>query len=67
MNAGGSVVWRRSSRCDTQTCVEVAHTNGGVLLRDAKDPTGPVLAFSHEAWISFTAGVAQGDFDPETA
>lgn len=67
MNAGGAVMWRRSSRCDTQTCVEVARTNGGVLLRDAKDPAGPVLAFSQEAWISFAAGVAEGEFDLETA
>jgi hypothetical protein len=46
----GELVWRRSSLCGNSTCVEVASDSGAVYLRDAKDPAGPRLTFSHEAW-----------------
>jgi hypothetical protein len=47
-------------------CVEVA-TNlaparGTVAVRDSKDPAGPGLAFSPEAWGTFVSGVRGGDF-----
>lgn len=44
-------------------CVEVA-TNlpGLVAVRDSKDPSGPVLAFSPTAWGNFLAGIRNGDF-----
>lgn len=47
--------WHRSARCDTNACVEVAQGNGGVVVRDGKDPEGPRLIFSARQWISFLA------------
>lgn len=54
--------WRRSSRCDASTCVEVAHEGGEVLVRDSKDANGPVLRFDLAEWERFRVGVLEGDF-----
>ncbi|MFI5842235.1 DUF397 domain-containing protein [Catenuloplanes sp. NPDC051500] len=44
--------WRKSRRCDTASCVEVASAESGVWVRDE---TGSVLAFSGDAWRAFLA------------
>ncbi|MEU2793280.1 DUF397 domain-containing protein [Streptomyces sp. NPDC007100] len=65
MNAGRDVhaaVWRKSSHSNggDNTCVEVADGFPGVLpVRDSKDPGGPVLIFTHEAWGAFIGGLTQ--------
>ena len=33
------------------------------LMRDSKDPDGPVLAFTAAEWEAFVAGVKDGEFD----
>jgi hypothetical protein len=43
-------------------CVEVAIACDRVAARDSKDPQGPNLAFTPEAWTAFVHGVARGDF-----
>jgi Domain of unknown function (DUF397) len=48
-----SIVWRKSKRSDVTGCVEVAYMKGSVLVRDSKDPDGPVLEFSTRAWNTF--------------
>jgi hypothetical protein len=54
--------WRRSSRCDTGSCVEVAMMDDGVAVRDSKQPDGPVLRFTKSEWTAFVAGVDNGEF-----
>lgn len=54
--------WRRSGRCDTNTCVEVALHEGEVMVRDSKNPEGPFLRFSRREWEAFVGGVGDGDF-----
>ncbi len=54
--------WRKSSRCATSGCVEVARVGDSVLVRDSKDPDGPVLTFDREEWTAFLAGAAAGEF-----
>lgn len=44
------VAWRRSTRCDTNSCVEVASGQSEAWVRNSTDPAGPVLIFSTEAW-----------------
>ncbi|TCP56831.1 uncharacterized protein DUF397 [Tamaricihabitans halophyticus] len=46
--------WRKSSYSDAgNNCVEVAHTERLVAVRDSKNPHGPVLAFDAAAWRAF--------------
>lgn len=56
--------WRKASYSgsENQDCVEVAHVHGGVATRDSKNPAGPALLFSGDAWAAFMAGIAAGDF-----
>ncbi|GIJ51600.1 hypothetical protein Val02_84860 [Virgisporangium aliadipatigenens] len=59
-------VWRKSSRSNGGgACVEVADNLPGVVaVRDSKDPSGPALTFSPEAWRDFVCGVTAGDLSP---
>jgi len=57
------MAWRRSSRCATQSCVEVADLPDGVAIRDSKSPgTSPILVFTADEWESFISGVKAGEF-----
>lgn len=57
------VRWQKSSRSSAEgQCVEVARLTGTVATRDSKDPQGPALTFSGDAWLSFVAGVKAGEF-----
>ena len=45
------------------TCVEVGHDGTNALVRDSKDPNGPVLSFDADEWRAFIEGVKAGVFD----
>jgi hypothetical protein len=58
--------WRRSTRCSSGGCVEVAKVGEGkdgkkYLVRDSKDPQSPELAFGSAAWQTFIEGVKNGE------
>ncbi|GAA2773827.1 DUF397 domain-containing protein [Nonomuraea dietziae] len=58
------IVWRKSSFSNISgECVEVAWTDGGVLVRDSKQPEGHVLSFTRAEWAAFLARVRHGEFD----
>jgi hypothetical protein len=57
-----AVQWRKSTRCGSNACVEVANVAGTYLVRDSKDPDGAVLRFSVQEWAAFVDGVKAGDF-----
>jgi Domain of unknown function (DUF397) len=44
-------------------CVEVRPVNGGIAVRDSKNPGGYVLAYSAPSWRAFTLAARQGRFD----
>ncbi|WP_327047016.1 DUF397 domain-containing protein [Microbispora sp. NBC_01189] len=45
-------------------CVEVATgLPGTIAIRDSKDRSGPVLAFTPGEWSAFIAGVKSGEFE----
>jgi hypothetical protein len=56
--------WRKSMVSGDSGCVEVAHADGAIGVRDSKDRgTGPVLVFTQAEWAAFLHGVRAGEFD----
>lgn len=54
--------------CESNACVEVGQTNcnchgGEILIRDSKNPDGPVLSFSQDEWVAFIDRVKRNQFD----
>ncbi|GAA3314382.1 MULTISPECIES: DUF397 domain-containing protein [Nonomuraea] len=52
--------WRKSSYSTEQefgTCVEVAELGDRMGVRDSKNPGGPHLSFSREAWAAFVGSI----------
>lgn len=62
MEDNAAPAWRRSSRCGTTTCVEVAKVDDQYLIRDSKRPHAAALTFTAEEWTAFVEGVTAGDF-----
>ncbi|MFF3072067.1 DUF397 domain-containing protein [Kitasatospora sp. NPDC057936] len=56
--------WRKATASNpNDDCVEVADGISNVIpVRDSKDPHGPALGFSPEAWRAFITGIQAGDF-----
>ncbi|SDT72357.1 DUF397 domain-containing protein [Actinoplanes derwentensis] len=54
--------WRKSSRCGTSTCVEVAKVEDQYLIRDSKNPEATALSFTKDEWDAFVEGVTAGEF-----
>jgi hypothetical protein len=60
---GSTLAWRKASTCGIEGgCVEVAQRRE-MLIRDSKDPEGPVLRYTEAEWAAFVNGVKNGDFD----
>lgn len=56
------LVWRRSSRCEHATCVEVAAADM-VWVRDSQlGDRSPILAFDRRAWADFCDAIRAGEF-----
>jgi hypothetical protein len=58
------VHWRRSTKCASGNCVEVASVGDQVWVRDSKDPQ-VVQIYSRVEWDAFKAGVKSGEFDDD--
>jgi hypothetical protein len=60
------LTWRKSKRSGGQggNCVEVASLpDGGMAVRDSKNPDGPNLRFTAAEWTAFVGGVKDGEFE----
>jgi Domain of unknown function (DUF397) len=57
------IQWRRSRRCESGNCVEVARIGESFAIRDSKDINSPILTFASTAWTDFVEGVRAGDFN----
>lgn len=57
--------WRTATASgDNGQCVQVAtNLSGRVLVRDSKNPNGPVLIFTPGEWAAFLDGAGKGEFD----
>lgn len=60
---GPTIVWKKSSKSNSGSCVEVAFVLGSVLIRDSKRADGPVLTTSAPAWTAFLAHVREAKLD----
>ena len=58
----GESNWRRSKRCSSGACVEVARNGERFLMRDSKNPGVTPLNFDRAAWEAFLAGVKSDEF-----
>lgn len=54
--------WRKSTRCETAACVEVATDGPLVGLRNSAEP-GIALMVDGAAWTAFVRAVKDGEFD----
>jgi hypothetical protein len=55
------IVWRKSTASGGGNCVEVAFAETSVFVRQSRDPLGPILSFSREAWAQFLASAKSGN------
>ena len=67
MSAGQlqGVTWQKSRRSNPSgNCVECAALpDGGVAVRNSRDPEGPALIYTPAEIEAFILGVRDGDFD----
>jgi hypothetical protein len=54
--------FKKSPFSEHGACVEVARVGDGVVVRDSKNPGGPMLWFSAAEWTAFLYGVLIGEF-----
>lgn len=59
------VRWIKSRRSNAEgNCVEVAVLGeGGVAMRNSRDPDGPALVYTPAEVAAFVAGAKDGEFD----
>jgi hypothetical protein len=60
-----NVIWQKSGRSGPNgNCVECAALpDGGVAVRNSRDPQGPALVYTGAEIEAFILGVRDGDFD----
>ena len=59
-----NLAWRKA-QCSTINgqCVEIASTPGKIVMRDSKDPDGPILVYTLAEFNAFLEGARNGEFD----
>ncbi len=57
-----SRTWTTSSYSGSEggNCVQARATGNSIQVRDSKDPNGPTLTFTHDAWTAFTTSIKNG-------
>jgi hypothetical protein len=62
MHSRSAAFWRKSSRCETNTCLEISRANGLLRLRNSTRP-GVIVSCTPAEWKSFRDAVIRGEFD----
>jgi Domain of unknown function (DUF397) len=58
------LAWLKAQRSSPNgQCVEIASTAGKVVIRDSKDPDGPILVYTPHEFSAFLEGARNGEFD----
>ncbi|MGD9991624.1 DUF397 domain-containing protein [Pseudonocardia sp.] len=56
--------WRKATASNaTGSCVELGACDGGIAMRNSRDPDGPALVYTREEIAAFIHGVKCGEFD----
>lgn len=56
--------WRKSlASAGNGNCVELGESDGGVVMRNSRDPQGAVLWFTRAELAAFLAAARSGEFD----
>lgn len=64
MSAEANSQWKKSSHVSKNGgSVEVKITADAIMLRDSKNPEGPVLIYTQGEWDAFIGGAKDGEFD----
>lgn len=58
-----TVVWRKSTFCSSNSCVEVGLVDSQIIIRNSRDVDGPVVRFTEAEWTAFLDGARRGEFD----
>ena len=60
-----AVIWQKSARSNPSgNCVEMAGLpDGGIAIRNSRDPQGPALIYTVDEIAAFIGGARDGDFD----
>ncbi|OLT12952.1 hypothetical protein BJF79_03365 [Actinomadura sp. CNU-125] len=58
-----SAAFRKAGGSGDIGCVEVAFVEDAAGVRDSYDRSGPMLAFTAPAWVTFTTAVRTGRYD----
>lgn len=58
-----NLTWRTALNCDGGACVEVAADRNIIVIRNSRQPDGPLVEYTPEEWHEFVSGVKKGDFD----
>jgi hypothetical protein len=61
-NNRSTTMWRKSSECETNTCLEIRSSNGLLWLRNSTRP-GVAVSCTTVEWKSFREALIRGDFD----
>jgi hypothetical protein len=58
------LIWRKAQRSvNNGACVELTSFGGRIVVRDSKDPGGPVLLYGPKGWHAFLNATKEGKFD----
>jgi hypothetical protein len=56
--------WRKSRYSgNSGNCVEVAHLNNSIAVRDSKNSNSQALSFTSSAWATFIRSVKHKEFE----
>ena len=62
------IVWRKSSHSAADgECVEIAHIDSHILVRDSKHRNSPILVLKINSWASLIESIKTGHLDRELA
>jgi Domain of unknown function (DUF397) len=59
-----SARWTKATASNTSSgCVEIAHLDRWTVIRDSKNPAGPIHCYTPHEWECFLDGAKNGEFD----